>query len=80
MIMNANIGTNKKKALNYYMSLTYKKEIIPDEDEGGYTVSFPDLPGCLTCVENINDIESMAEDAKRVWIISALEEGLSIKE
>lgn len=35
------------KTIDYYMHLPYKMEIIPDVDEGGYTVRFPDLKGCL---------------------------------
>ena len=27
-----------------YMALPYRLEIIPDTDEGGYVVSYPELP------------------------------------
>ena len=36
------------KTLNEYLALPYKMELIPDLDEGGFVVSFPELPGCLT--------------------------------
>ena len=36
------------RTIDEYMKLPYKMEIIPDTEEGGYAVSFPDLPGCLT--------------------------------
>ena len=32
--------------LNYYMNLWYRMEIVEDKDEGGYVLSYPDLPGC----------------------------------
>lgn len=32
-------------------------------DEEGYSISFPDLPGCLTCGENMSDALYMAKDA-----------------
>ena len=37
------------KTLNEYMSMSYKMEIIEDQDEGGFVISYPDLPGCITC-------------------------------
>jgi len=30
-------------------------EIIPDSDEGGFVGSYPDLPGCLTCGETMEE-------------------------
>lgn len=36
------------KTLQEYLELPYKMELIPDTEEGGYVVSFPELPGCLT--------------------------------
>ena len=44
----------------------------------GYVVSYPDLPGCLTCGETIESAVENARDAKRVWLEAALEEGVSI--
>ena len=34
------------KTLNDYLSMAYRMEIVEDKDEGGYVVSFPELPGC----------------------------------
>ena len=31
------------KTLDYYMSLPYRMELVPDPDEGGFVVSFPEL-------------------------------------
>lgn len=33
------------KTADYYMSLPYKVEIIPDTVEGGYVAMYPELPG-----------------------------------
>lgn len=41
------------KSLEYYMSLPYRIDIVPDTDEGGYIVLFPELPGCLSSGETI---------------------------
>ena len=68
------------KTLDYYLSLPYRMEIIPDMEEGGYTAKFPDLPGCLTCAETIEELVESANDAKKVWLTAALEDGNEIAE
>ena len=68
------------KNINYYMALPYKMEIVEDKDEGGYVVSYPDLPGCITCGETIETAIANANDAKKAWIEAALESGIEIKE
>ena len=61
-----------------YLSNPYKMEIERDSDEGGYVVSFPDLPGCITCADTLEAAVAAAEDAKREWITAALEEGIEV--
>jgi antitoxin HicB len=68
------------KTLNEYLALPYRMEIVEDRDEGGYVVSFPELPGCITCGETVESAVANAEDAKREWINAALEEGIIIHE
>ena len=53
------------KTLNEYMSMSYKMEIIEDQDEGGFVISYPDLPGCITCGETIESAMQNAKDAKK---------------
>lgn len=55
-------------------------EIVEDQEEGGYVVSLPDLPGCITCGETIESAVANAEDAKKAWIVAAMEEDLPIHE
>ena len=68
------------KNINYYMALPYKIEIVEDKDEGGYVVSYPDLPGCITCGETIETAVANANDAKMAWIETTLESGIEIQE
>lgn len=68
------------KTINEYLSLPYRLEIIPDREEGGYTAWYPELPGCVTCADTIEGVIANAEDAKRVWLEAALEEGAEIAE
>lgn len=68
------------KTLNEYMKMPYRMEIVEDEEEGGFVVSYPDLPGCITCGETIESAVQNALDAKRTWIEAALEERIEIYE
>jgi antitoxin HicB len=68
------------KTLEYYMALPYTIEIIPDEDDGGYVVRIRELPGCLTQADTWEELLEMIEDAKRLWLESALEHGDHIPE
>lgn len=68
------------KTLNDYMAMSYRMEIVEDKDEGGFVVSYPDLPGCITCGETVEKAVANALDAKREWIEAALEAGIKINE
>ena len=68
------------KDLNYYMNLNYKIEIIPDTEEGGYALSYPELPGCITCADTIQEGISMLEDAKKCWLAACIENNIDIPE
>lgn len=68
------------KKLNDYMEMSYRMEIVEDKEEGGFVVSYLDLPGCITCGETIESAVANAIDAKKVWIEAALEDGIEIYE
>ena len=56
------------KTLNEYLDLPYRMEIVEDKHEGGFVVSFPDLPGCLTCGETIESAIANAMEAKNACL------------
>ncbi len=60
------------------MSLPYTIEIIPDE--GAWFVHVKELKGCMTEVDEWDEILPMMEDAKRLWLEVALERGDPIPE
>ena len=62
------------------MAMSYRMEIVEDHDEGGFVVSYPSLPGCITCGETIENATEIALDAKRAWLEAALEDGIKIHE
>ena len=68
------------KKIEKYLKGFYRLKITEDPYEGGFVVSFPELPGCITCVDSVKDILWMAEDAKRVWLEAAIEDGVNIPE
>ena len=66
------------KSLAEYLAIPYRMELVQDSDEGGYVVSFPDLPGCLTYGDTIANAITNAADAKKAWLEAALEDGIEI--
>lgn len=67
------------KTFEYYMSLPYKIVFYP-ASEGGYVAEIPDLPGCLTQGDDMQDTLEMIEDAKAAWIDIAMQDGNEIPE
>ena len=68
------------KTIDDYMIKAYRMEIVEDKDEGGFNVTYPDLPGCISCGETIESAVANAIDAKEVWLEAAIEEGIEINE
>ena len=64
--------------IDKYMNLPYRMEIIPDKEEGGFVVSYPELPGCISCGETLEEAIASADDAKKEWLYAALEDGRDI--
>lgn len=68
------------RTIDEYMRLPYRMEIIPDTAEGGYVVRFPELPGCLTCADTLEEAVRNAADCKKEWLTAAMEDGIDIPE
>lgn len=68
------------KTIDDYMALPYRLELVEDPEESGYVASYPDLPGCLTAGETVEEAVENARDAKRAWLEAALEDGAEIWE
>ncbi len=67
------------KTLEYYLSLPYTIELTPDED-GNWFVKIPLLKGCMTNGTSREDALLMLDDAKRLWLETALETDMAIPE
>ena len=57
------------------MKLVYPAVFRPCEEGKGYTVTVPDLPGCVTEGKSLADAILMAEDAASGWVLDELEDG-----
>lgn len=66
------------KTLNEYLNMPYRMEVVPDTVEGGYVASFPELAGCITCGETAESAVANAIDAKKEWLIAAIDDGVDI--
>lgn len=71
---------NLKSKINEIMNRKYRMEIIEDKDEGGFCVSYPELPGCLSFGETADEAIKNGEDARKEWVTAMLEEGKTIPE
>lgn len=49
--------------------------ILTPEEEGGYSVYFPDLEGCATCGDDYIDAVDMAADAAKTYIAALIKFG-----
>ena len=68
-----------RQTLSHYLSLQYPFAAHVDQN-GGYVIVHPDLPGCLTQAETLDEIPPMAKDARTGWIETEYEEGRNIPE
>ena len=66
------------ESIDYYMGLNYKMEIVKDENDNGYVVSYPELAGCVTCANTIEKAIMLAEEAKREWLTACIEDNIPI--
>lgn len=65
-------------SIEEYLKLSYRLELVPDVDEDGYAAYFPELPGCITMGDTVEEAVSNAMEAKKEWMQAALEDGLEI--
>jgi antitoxin HicB len=66
-----------RKPIDYYLSLKYPITFHP-APEGGYAVEIEALPGCISQGNTYEEAAEMIEEARRLWLESAYEDGLDI--
>ncbi len=51
---------------------------LQPEAEGGYTITVPSLPGCISYGETFEQAMEMIKDAMSGWLTVAKEEGIPV--
>ena len=72
-----------KKTIDDYLSLPYSIEVRQLYAEDGsisYFAKVIELPGCMTEADSKEELWEMIDDAKRMWLEVALEDGIPIPE
>jgi antitoxin HicB len=65
-------GYKESTAMNEYR---YTIILYPDPEQGGYTVTVPALPGCVTEGETLEEAIAMAKEAIQLYIESLISDG-----
>src|SRR5215204_2028513 len=71
------MATNTRPSLKDCLAREYPFNVIADPD-GGYVIEFPDLPGCMAQVEELNEVGPMAAQIQQLWIETAYAEQIDI--
>ena len=58
----------------------FMTRLLLPEEGGGYLIEFPDLPGCMSDGETLEDAIENGKDALQCWIEAAAEDGQEIPE
>lgn len=61
--------------VDHLLQQEYPLVITPDLQNGGFVAHFPDLPGCITVGESLEEVALMASDAKTAWITAVYKAG-----
>ncbi len=67
----------RRRTLDEYLALEYPFEVHVDP-EGGYAVLFPDLPGCYTEADTLEELPAMVAAARKLWLRTAYDQGVDI--
>lgn len=71
--------TTTAKTLEPYLSLPYTVQLTP-APEGGWFIEIPILKGCMTVGDPREEVLAMMDEAKALWLETALAHGIPIPE
>ena len=66
---------SEMRDLSYYLGLPYAVRVYREPAGSGFTAEIPDLPGCITCADTLDEVWALIEDAKQGWLELALADG-----
>ena len=61
------MATSLRPTLAEALAREYRFEVIPDA-EGGYVIRYPELPGCMTQVESLEEVPAAAREIRELWL------------
>jgi antitoxin HicB len=67
----------ERKEIKYYMDLHYPITVHEDP-AGGFVAEIEELPGCMTQTDKIDDVFEAIDDARKLWIETAYNDGYDI--
>lgn len=69
-----------KDQIKGYLGLKYQIKLTPlsEEDGGGWLAEIPDLKGCLSDGDTIEEALRNIEEAKEAWFVTAIKRGQQI--
>lgn len=58
----------------------YMHEVVPlpESEGGGFLITFPDLPGCMSDGETIEEATANGRDAFETWVSAAIDTGRAV--
>lgn len=68
------------KKINKKSKYPFEITILPEDDGGGFLITFPDLPGCMADGETIEQAIENGQDAVFCWLAVAKERGQDVPE
>jgi len=71
------MNATQARTLEDYLALDYSLDVVADPD-GGYVLVYPDLPGCMTQVETLEEVGAAAQEIRHLWIETQYEDGFPI--
>ena len=69
----------ERKPLEHYLNLKYPVTIYTSP-EGGFVAEIEDLPGCLAQGETLDETFELIEEARKMWLEVAYDDGQDIPE
>lgn len=66
-----------RRPLSEYLAMQYRLNVIADPG-GGYVLIYPDLPGCMTQLESLEEVPGAANEVRELWIETEYERGHDI--
>ncbi len=69
------MAKNPTPNLQQVLATPFRFEVIPDE-VSGYVIKYPDLPGCMTQIESLDELPVAAREIRALWLETEYEANL----